>query len=357
MHTDGLRRLLAELDAASTGLAVTVSAPIERTAPDPGLVRVRDGARAAIAAIEQRRSDVAPADRAAITERLADLEAEVRRQLGATRGEGVACYVAPSLTRVVRLAVAPVQRVIVGERFAAAEAILDPADDVDVVVISSGGGATQGARRYRLNETLEELTDDLLPYEHDVRDHGERRKEEPPDSEQRDAYLEGFLNEVAEHLARLDPPALARPIVLVGVARLREHFRRVAPAALTARILAEVDGNHDRAGDAALAQHVRDALEASRGRAAADAVAAFGELPPARTAVGADDVYALADQGRVHRLLVERGATDEVVEDGVVIDARIAAAVRACFDAGAEVVPVPAGALGAQGPIAAVARW
>lgn len=357
MHADDLQRLLAELDAAAAGLAVSVSAPIERTAPDAGLVRVRDGARAAIAAIERLRDDVAPADRAAITERLADLEAEVHRQLGATRGEGVACYVAPSLTRVVRLAVAPVHRVIVGERFAAAEAILDPTDDVDVVVISSGGGATQGARRYRLDEHLTELTDDLLPYEHDVRDHGERHKDEPPDKEKRDAYLEGFLNEVAEHLARIDPPALARPVVLVGVARLLEHFRRVAPASLAARIVAEVEGNHDRTPTSELVAHVRDALDAARVAAARAAVAEFVELPPARTAVGADDVYALAEQGRVHRLLVERGATDEVVEDGVVLEARLAAAVRACFDAGAEVIPVPPGALGAQGPIGAVARW
>jgi hypothetical protein len=357
MHTDALRSLIAELDAAASGLAVTVSAPIDRNAPDPGLVRVRDGARAAIAALERVRPDLDPADRAAVVERLADLEAEVRRQLGTTRGAGVACYVAPRLTRVVRLEVEPPHRVIVGERFAAAEAILDPDEDVHVVVLSTGGGSTRGARRYRLNDELTELSDDLLPYEHDVRDHGEHRKEEPPDQEQRDAYLEGFLNEVAAHLAKADPPGEARPIVLVGVARLRERFQRVAPAALAARIVAEVEGNHDRARDSELVAHVRSALDASREAAARAAVAEFVELPPVRTALGADDVYALAAEGRVHRLLVERGATDEIVQDGVVIEGRIASAVRACFDHGAELVVVPAGALGAHGPIAAVARW
>lgn len=358
MDRTELAELARELDADDHFLAVTVTAPVDRRSPDPGLVRVRALARDAAAALPTLRSDVAAEARDAVVARLEDLEDEVTRQLGATRGEGVACYVTPSLTRVVRLADAPRERVVVNSRFWLAEAILDPHDDVDVVVLSSGGGRTAGARRYRLHgDGLTEVVDDVLPYEHDVRDHGERHKDEPPDQEKRDAYLEGFLNQVDRHLVGAGDDGSHRPVVLIGVADLRGHFARVRSDELSRRVVAEVDGNVDRAPDSALTAKVRAALAEARARAAEATVAEFLETPPVRSASGRDEVHAMATEGRVHRLLVERGASDETEEAGVVVEDRIAETVRAAYDGGAEVVAVAPGALGGQGPLGAIARW
>ena len=80
-------------------------------------------------------------------------------------------------------------------------------------------------------------------------------------------------------------------------------------------------------------------------------------MDPARTAVGVDDVVTLAREGRLHRLLVEQGATAEVEVDGVVIGDRIANAVRAAFDAGTDVLVVPNGALETEQGIAGIVRW
>lgn len=358
MRADALKDLADELDRGTAGVAVTITVPITTTAlgDEQGPTRVRNAVKAATAALARR--DVDPDERAALEERLAGLEAAIARDNGFARvHHGIACYVTPTITRIVALDRTPRERVIVNSRFWLAEAILDPHDDVDVVVLSSGGGSTPGARRYRLtDDAFTEVTDDLLPYEHDVRDHGERRKDEPPDAEQRDAYLDGFLNEVDHHLVGIDDGA-HRPVVLVGVRHLLDRFRRVRSPELARRVVAEVDGNVDRAPDSDLARRVRDALDDARARAAAEAVAAFVETPPVRTAVGLDDVRALAADGRVHRLLVEEGAVDEDRDGDVVVEDRVAATVRAAHDAGAEVIAVAPGALGDKGPVVAIARW
>jgi hypothetical protein len=80
-------------------------------------------------------------------------------------------------------------------------------------------------------------------------------------------------------------------------------------------------------------------------------------MDPARTAAGVDDVVTLARAGRLHRLLVEEGATAEVEVDGVLIGDRIANAVRAAFDSGTDIRVVPKGALEHEEGVAAVVRW
>jgi stalled ribosome rescue protein Dom34 len=232
------------------------------------------------------------------------------------------------------------------------------ADDLDVLLLSIGGGDTDGARHFRLVEgELTEEIGDGLPAEWDVRDVGERYLEEPKDSDWRDARIDDFLRQVDRTLLARFGVDHDRQLVVVGTARLRTHWYSVADPANLRAVVAQVDGNFDHARPSVLRDRV---IETVRGERAAQARAAVEELramDPSRTAAGVDDVVTLARAGRLHRLLVEEGATAEVEVDGVVIGDRIANAVRAAFDAGTEVLIVPKGALGVEEGVAAVVRW
>ena len=359
MRERELRALATELSGDAPGrVAVTITLP---TRPD-GLDR---GEATRLRNLIRRVSDALPKlglDRD-VTEQLAtrleSLEDAVEHAPG-RRGPGVACYVTAEATRVLRLSHTPLERVLVGDTFPLAAPIADllAADDLDVLVLSIGGGDTDGARHFHLLDgELSEVVGDGLPAEWDVRDIGERYLEEPKDSDWRDARVDDFLRQVDRVLLERFGADHDRQLVIVGTARLRTHWYSVADPANLRAVVAQIDGNVDHVRTSVLRDRVIDAVQGERTAAALRAVEEVRELDPARTAAGVDDVVTLARAGRLHRLLVEEGATAEVEVDGVVIGDRIANAVRAAFDAGTEILLVPSGALGTEQGIAAVVRW
>jgi hypothetical protein len=359
MRTKELRALAEELSGEHPGrVAVTITLPTRPDGLDRGEpTRLRHLVRRASDAVEGLGLARDVEDR--LRARLAGLEGEVDGVNG-PRGQGVACYVTADRTRVLRLAHTPPERAMVGDTFPLAAPIADvlAADDLDVLVLSIGGGSTDGARHFRLIDgELTEEVGDGLPAEWDVRDVGERYLEEPKDSDWRDAQVDGFLRQVDCTLVERFGADHDRQLVVVGTARLRTHWYSVADPANLRAVVAQVDGNADRVRLSELRDRVVDAVRGEREAAARRAVEELRELDPARTAAGVDDVVTLARAGRLHRLLVEEGVTAEVEVDGVIIGDRIANAVRAAFDAGTEVLLVPPGLLGPEQGIAAVVRW
>ncbi len=359
MRTEELRTLAEELGGEHPGrVAVTLTLPTSRNGLDAGDgTRLRNLVRSAVSAVEGLGAARDVEER--LLARLAGLDAAVAAAPG-PRGEGVACYVTADLVRVLRLAHAPPERVMLGDTFPLAAPIADllAADDLDVLVLSVGGGATDGARHFRLvGGDLEEVLGDGLPAEWDVRDVGERYLEEPKDSDWRDARIDGFLRQVDRTLLERFGADHDRQLVVVGTVRLRTHWYQVADPANRRAVVAQVDGNADHVRGSVLHDRVVAAVRGEREAAARRAVEELRELDPSRTAVGVEDVVTLARAGRLHRLLVEEGATAEVEVDGVVIGDRIANAVRAAFDAGTEVLLVPPHALEVEEGVAGVLRW
>jgi hypothetical protein len=362
MRLQDLRQLADELAAAPSDVCITITLPTSRRPPqneqDP--VRVRKAARAAVAALGKMQLERDVERR--LTERLEGLEQEAERATAHGGGDlGLACYVTPELTRVVTLSHTPPERVIVADEFSLATPITDvtTADDIDVIVLSTGGDATPGGRLYRLERgELHEHVDEVLPMSYDVRDRETRfNAESRPTGAKRDALVEGFLNRLDHHLATVFGPNSDHQVVVVGVERLRSHFAAVRSPTLSRNIVAELDGNFDHRSLHELATAVQDAVRATRDTAARAAVDELRAMAPKRTATSPEDIHQLARQGRVHHLLVESGATDEVAIDGVVIGDRIARTIRACFDSGATITIVPSGSLPESGGIAATTRW
>jgi len=359
MRMGQLKALAAELSGDIPGrAAVTITMPTRTDGTDRGEpTRLRHLARRAMDALPKVGLDRTVIDR--LTERLGRLEDDVARTDG-RRGPGIACYVTADRTRVLRLSHAPPERAIVADMFPLAAPIADllAADDLDVLQLSIGGGDTDGARHLRLSEgELREEVGDDLPAEWDVRDVGERYLEEPKDSDWRDARVDGFLRQVDRALLQRFGVDHDRHLVVVGTARLRTHWYSIADPANLRAVVAQVDGNFDHARPSVLRDRIIETVQGERASQARAAVDELRAMDPARTAAGVDDVVTLARAGRLHRLLVEEGATAEVEVDGVVIGDRIANAVRAAFDVGTEILIVPKGALGVEEGIAAVVRW
>ncbi len=359
MRRDELHRLAQDLAGEPAGrVAVTVTLPTRPDGLDRGeATRLRNLADRAADALPRLGLDRAVEAR--LRERLAALPADVDAAPG-VRGPGVAAYVHADGTRVLRLAHTPAERVLLGDTFPLAAPIVDlqAPDDLDVLVLSVGGGDTDGARHHRLVDgALTEVTGDGLPAEWDVRDAAERYREEPKDSDWRDARIDGFLRDVDATLLRRFGADHDRQLVVVGIARLRTHWYQVADPANRRAVVAQVDGNVDRVRPSVLTERVVAAVEGERRAAARRAVDELRALDPSRTATGVDDVVTLARAGRLHRLLVEDGATAEVAVDGVVLGDRIANAMRAAFDAGTDILVVPSGLLEAEDGLAGVVRW
>jgi hypothetical protein len=359
MREGQLQSLAAELSGDIPGrAAVTITMPTRADGTDRGEpTRLRNLVRSVTDALPRMGLERGVADR--LAERLGRLEREVGRAPG-RRGPGVACYVTADTTRVLRLAHTPPERAIVSDVFPLVAPITDllAADDLDVLLLSIGGGDTDGARHFRLAEgELVEEVGDGLPAEWDARDGGERYLEEPKDSDWRDARIDDFLRQVDRTLLTRFGVDHDRQLVVVGTARLRTHWYSVADPANLRAVVAQVDGNFDHARPSVLRDRVIETVRGERASQTTAAVEGLRAMDPARTAAGVDDVVTLARAGRLHRLLVEEGATAEVEVDGVVIGDRIANAVRAAFDAGTEVLIVPKGVLGPEEGIAAVVRW
>jgi len=359
MRTEELRGLAAELAEEPPGrLAVTITLPTRPDGLDRGeTLRLRHLADRAADALPRLGLERDLVER--LRARLAALPDELDR-MPAPRGQGVAAYLTADRIRMLRLAHTPAERVMLGDTFPLAAPIADvlAADDLDVLVLSLGGGSTDGARHYRLEGgELREVTGEGLPAEWDVRDAAERYREEPKDSDWRDARVDGFLRDVDRTLLGRFGTDHDRQLVVVGTARLRTHWYSVADPANLRAVVAQLDGSADRLRPSELRAQVVAAVEAERALAARRAVEELRELDPARTATGIEDVVTLARAGRLHRLLVEEGLTAEVEVDGVVIGDRVANAVRAAYDARTDVLVVPAGTLEAEQGIAAVVRW
>lgn len=366
MDPTAFAELVRAVTADDPPVTVTLVLPVDGSSPDrgPDGIRARRMARTAVAALTAGGDGLPAVDRdamAALADRLDEVADEVGTRLDrGIRGEGLACVVTPSTARIVGLTRTPRERVVIEATPTLIDPLLDAvtADaEVDVLLLSTGGGATPGTRLLRLSDHhLEEPAGTGFPLAHDVRDHGEPRKEEPPDDRVRDAYVDDFLRRVDAALMALPEADRARPLVVAGTAELRDRFAGVRSGVTDDRVVADVDGNHDRGTDAGLTTAVRGALDEARRGAAIAAVAALEELPPERRA-GGTDVDLLATEGRIHRLLVEVDAADETRVDGAVVTGRIARTVRAAHDTGAEVVVVPPGSLGDRGGLAAVLRW
>ena len=363
MRRDDLNRLADELSAASADapFAITITLPTHRHAPDNAQdpIRVRTLARTAKAALDQL--GLTREQRSQLDAQLDGLGDEVDAQVGFNHTDlGLGCYLVPGTTRIVRLGHNPPERVIVSDEFSLAAPIADvvAADDVDVLALSTGGGSTDGARLYRLAAgELVEHQDDVFPASWDIRDRSSRFSEGRVDSPKRDAHIEGFLRSVDGHLLALFGNPHDRQLAVVGIERLRSHWRAVATSPNLAAVAAELDGNFDKTPVHELAALVAAAVADAREGDAAAQVAALDDAPVSRVAGGTDDTYRLASTGRVATLLVEEGATDEIAVDGVVIGDRVARTIRAAYDTGADIVIAPAGTLTHRGGIAALARW
>jgi hypothetical protein len=367
MRHEQFARLASELAeaAASSPTAITITLPTHRHSPDNAQdpVRVRNGARQAAAALEHL--DLSRDERRQLKARLGALVDEVDAQVGFRSTDlGLACYVTTGVTRVVSVGHTPPERVIVSDEFSLAVPLADvvSADDVEVLVLTTGGGATDGARLYHLERgELTEADSEVFPLSWDVRDRN-RSYADGIESDRRDAHIENFLRRVNSGLEGMFGAADARPLVLVGVRRLRDHWRRVAPRRLSDAVVADVEGNVDRVPLPVLRDQVVAAVtEAARTRALG-ALAQLERAELSSVATVADDIHRLAGEGRLRRLLVEEGATDEVSVEGVVLADRVALTVRRAYDSGAEVVIMPEGSLASSqltggGRIAAEVRW
>ena len=359
MRMGELRSLAAELSENIPGrTAITITMPTRPDGTDRGeSTRLRQLARRATDALPKIGLERSLAERLAA--RLDHLEEDVAR-LNGRRSPGIACYITADRTRVLRLAHTPPERAIVADMFPLAAPIADllAADDLDVLQLSIGGGDTDGAKHFRLvdGELIEEVGDGL-PAEWDVRDVGERYLEEPKDSDWRDARIDEFLRHVDRSLLLRFGADHDRQLVVVGTARLRTHWYSVADPANLRAVVAQVDGNFDHSRPSVLRDRVIETVQGERMAHAQAAIEEMRAMDPVRTATGVDDVVTLARAGRLHRLLVEAGATAEVEVDGVVIGDRIANAVRSAFDAGTEVLIVPKGALAVEKEVAGVVRW
>jgi hypothetical protein len=362
MRHDQFTDLADELDRAATAspVAITITAPTHRHAPDnqQDPIRVRRLARAARTQLDQL--ELSRDDRRTLTGRLDRLEADIDTQLGWRNTDlGVACYLTVGLTRIVTLAHRPPERAIIADQFSLATPLADlvTADDVDVLILSTGGNATDGARLVRLTRgELVEVATAEFPLSYDVRDRN-RAYADRIESDRRDAHIENFLRRVnAAYLSVRDTDG-DRDLVVVGIDRLRHHWHKISPSRLTGAVVAELASNVDRHTPAQLAALITttvDSARTSRALAAVDQLAAAG---PHRTVTIADDIHRLGRDGRLHRLLVEEGATDEVTVDGVILGDRIATTLRRCWQAGTDIVIVPPGALAAYNGIAGLARW
>jgi hypothetical protein len=367
MYREHFSRLAHDLAAAAavSPVAVTITLPTHRHAPDNAQdpIRVRNAARRAADALGQL--SLSREHRGALTGRLDALESEVERQVGFRHTNlGLACYVTTGQTRVVAVGHTPPERVIVSDEFSLAVPLRDvvSADDVEVLVLTTGGGSTEGARLYHLERgELVESSAAAFPMSWDVRDR-DRSYANRIEAAQRDALIESFLRRVnrslAEHYGDTDAPDM----VVVGVRRLRDHWRSVSPAQLTSAVVAEVDGNVDRVPLSELQRQVEEALTAAADTSAAEALGRVANVERSKVAAGVDEVHLLAGQGRLRRLLVEEGAADEVVVDGVVIADRVALTLRSAYDSGAEILVLADGAMASSAVagghrIVAEARW
>jgi hypothetical protein len=360
MRDQELRGLAAELGGEHPGrTAITVSMPVrpDGTERDAEATRLRNLVRSVTRSLDALGLERGVRER--LESQLDALPEAVARANG-RRGRGLVCYLTADVTRVVRLGHAPQERALVSDTFSLALPIADllAADDVDVLVLSTGGNDTEGARHYRLeDDVLHEQVDEHLPASWDVRDAETRYAESRETSPSRDARLEDFLRRVDQALLGRFGNPHDRQLVVIGIERLHTHWDAVADPANRRAVVARIVGNVDHVPVSELTRRVIAAVEMARHEAARTAVTELEALDPSRTAVGVDDVVTLARAGRLHRLLVEEGATAEVEVDGVVIGDRIANAMRAAFDAGTEVLLAPAGALTAHGGVAGVVRW
>src|SRR5690606_38559697 len=157
-----------EAAASDAAICVTITLPTHRHAPDnerdPIVLRglIAD-ARTAIDVWQLER-----AARMGIIGQLDALENVVAEQIGFNRTDlGLACYLTPTATTVVKLGHVPPVRAICGTTFHMASVIADVSgvDDVEVIVLSSGGGDTEGARLYHLSAGVLTQIGDDFPHE------------------------------------------------------------------------------------------------------------------------------------------------------------------------------------------------
>lgn len=366
MRSRDLETLAKDLTgkADASPVAITITLPTHRTSPENLQDRIRVKNAATLAKEQVGRIGLGRADRITLEKQLDQLDSEVDRQVGYRHTSiGLACYLTVGHTRIIPLGHRPPERVIISDTFSLAAPIADvtSADDLDIIVLTTGGGSTEGARHHRLvgGELIDGGTEGL-PASYDIRDRN-RARADKAESDLRDAHIDGFMRDISRRITANIGADHDRRIILTGTRRLRDHFRNAAPAHLVRAIVAETEGNLDKHTD-------HETLQAAM-RAAQDAEAARHEEAVRRLHTHSrdrrltihDDIHRLAQEGRLTMLIVEEGRTDQVESDGIILGDRIALTIRAAWESGTDLTIVPDGYLhnrveGADG-IAAVSRW
>ena len=361
MRANDLTDLARRLDAAASDAPVclTLTLPTHRHAPDNAQdpVVLRRLVADAKQAVEAHGPD--RADRIALTRRLDDLHDAVAEEVDWNHTNlGLACYLAPDLTEVVSLGHAPPARVVAGTGFHLASVIADvsSADDIDVIVLSTGGGDTEGARLYHLEHG--ELVEVGTSAEYDIRDRADRLTPVQKRSTSLERRLtEDFMRRFDDEVTEAFGSDHDRRIVLCGTRRLRDMWRGVARPVHTGAVIAEVDGNQDRVPEQRLIELVTEAAEEAARTRVLERISALDAVPTARLAISNQDLLAAAAAGTVAELFSEEGAVDEVEVDGVVLEDRVASIVRAAWDTRATITIAPPGSLARYDGVVGVLRY
>lgn len=366
MRSKDLEKLAGELggESMTSPVAITITLPTHRSAPENLQDRIRVKNSAAAAKAQTERVGLERHERIAIAKHLDELEDQVEAQVGyQSTSCGLACYITTAGSTVVPLGHQPPERIIISDTFSLAAPIADvtSADDLDIIVLTTGGGSTDGARHLRLTGgELQDAGTEGLPASYDIRDRN-RARADKTESDLRDAHIDGFMREVSGRVTEAFGADHDRRIILAGVRRLRDHFKKVAPGHITRAIVAEIEGNLDKSTDHETAAAVLTAAEKAEEQRSQKAVELLNSRGRGRILTIHDDIHALAKEGRLSMLIVEEGAVDQVEADGIIIGDRIALTIRAAWDKNTDITIVPEGYLtgrveGAAGIVAA-SRW
>jgi hypothetical protein len=308
-----------------------------------------------------RRLDEEPDLRAGAQTRAALATTIARAQSGPT-DRGLAILVSPERAHLLHLRVAPRDRVVVDPTFATRDLVRSAAEDPAFLTLVIDGRAA------RLLHYGQRYTRPILGHDFPmIRPADSHEGSRPGGGVQRARRerVRAFLREVDARLAvRIKEFGL--PVVLIASDRTATEYLSLAPGRRIAAVVRTGGANTslaeiERAGRAALAEHVRD-------RAAAALDTAGVRLAHGRAVAGLEAAWEAIDHADPDLLVVERTHEAaarvcdqrlDLVEDpeelGVLDDA-VDELIETALARGAEVVTVPDGALARHGHLVLALR-
>jgi hypothetical protein len=308
-----------------------------------------------------RRLDEEPDQRAAAQTR-AVLAATIAQALTGPTDRGLAILASPQGAHLLHLRVAPRDRVVLDPTFATRDLVRSAAEDPAFLTLVIDGRAA------RLLHYGQRYTRPLLGHDFPMIRPDEGRRPAAPGGSSDRARQErsrAFLRDVDARLAaRIEEYQL--PVVLVASDRTAAEYLSLAPARRIAAVVRTGNGNTpmadlERAGRAALAEHIRD-----RAAAALDTVAV--RLAHGRAVAGLAAAWEAIDRSDPDLLVVEHThqAAARLSEDGLalvedpeepgVLDDAVDELIEAALARGVEVVTVPDGALARHGRLVLALR-